>query len=281
MRLKIPVWLKSVLFGFVILELGTKLWSIIAVGNIRLSPDIPWSFPLMTIFLVLAWKYLDGKWIPKSTQKARHMWMRANSLTTKNRIWAWISASLLGGTILCLIILGIRIMDVPSGQVLQIERIINYPVWTIVSLIIMTSLVAGIVEEIAFRGYMQKPMEMKYGPKVAILVVALFFTILHLPNVTITPYLIPIFFIGSIGWGVLAYLTNSIIPGVVIHCTIDVLSYLWIWRNLEFVKTLSSESIMETGIDVSFLILILITLSLSILVILTFRKLVTLNNLKL
>ncbi len=278
MGFRIPIWLKAIFLGFIILELGTKLWSIIAIANLRLSPNIPWSFPLMAIVLLMIWKYLDGNWIPKSTKRVRQLWMRANSLTKRKRKWGWISAILLGCTIFCLIILGIRIMDVPSGQINQIERIINYPFWTVISLIIMTSLVAGIIEEISFRGYMQKPMEIKYGPKTAILVVALFFTVLHLPNATITPHLIPIFFFGSIGWGLLAYLTNSIIPGIVIHCAIDIISYLFIWLNLEFVKKISSESILITGIDGSFIILIAIILILSTSVILSFIKLHKLSS---
>ncbi len=279
MTLKFPIWLKAIFFGFIILEIVTRLWSVIALTNIKLTPDIPWSFPLMAIVLFLVWKYLDGQWIPKSTQRIRHLWMRANSLTSKKRKWGWISAIFLGGTILGLIMLGVRIMDVLSGQIIQIERIMGYSTWTVVSLIIMTSLVAGIIEEVAFRGYMQKPIELRHGPKKAILVVALFFTLLHLPNITITPHLIPIFFIGSIGWGVLAYLTNSIIPGIVIHCSIDVIGYIWIWRNLELAKSMSTKSITTTGIDLPFLVLLLFILTFSILVILSFRKLYKLNKL--
>lgn len=278
MNLKIPIWLKAIFFGFIILEFGTRLWSIIALANIKVSPNIPWSFPLMTIVLFLVWKFLDGKWIPKSNQEKRHLWMRANALTLKNRKWSWISAILLGATLLVLIILSARITDIPSGQIDQIERISIYPFWTILSLIIMTSLVAGIIEEISFRGYMQKPMEIKYGPKISILIVALFFTLLHLPNATISPHLIPLFFVGSIGWGVLAYLTNSIIPGVVIHCAIDIIIYLWIWRNLELAKSISAESIVKNGIDRPFVILILGLISLVLLLIFSFRKLYKINE---
>ena len=232
----------------------------------------------MAIVLFLLWKYLDGQWLPKSTQKTRQLWMRANTVPLNKRKWSWISAVLLGATILSFILLGIRITDVPSGQIDQIERISIYPFWMIFSLITMTSVVAGIIEEISFRGYMQKPMEMRYGPKLAILIVALFFTLLHLPNATITPQLIPIFFIGSIGWGVLAYLTNSIVPGVIIHIAVDITSYLWIWRNLEYAKTMYSESILKNGIDSSFMILIFVLLLLSILLIFSFHKLHKINN---
>ena len=195
------------------------------------------------------------------------------SLVSAKRKWSWISAILLGVVILAFIVLGAQIMDIPAGQINQIERISIYPIWTIIPLIIMTSLVAGIIEEISFRGYMQKPMEMKYGPGKAILIVALFFTFLHLPNATITPQIIPIFFLGSIGWGVLAYLTNSIIPGIVVHCAIDMISYLWIWKNLEYARNMYSESIIKNGIDTPFTVLIIVLLVFLALLIFSFRKL--------
>ena len=278
MKIKIPIWLQAVFFGILILEIGTRTWSLIAGSNIRYGPDIPWSFPMMALVLILAWNYLGGKWIPESTQKVRHLWMRANPLMGSKRRWIWISATLLGITILCFIVLGYRVMDIPSGQIAQVERIITFPTHTIISLIIMTSLVAGIIEEIAFRGYMQKPMELKYGPKTAIFLVALIFTLLHLPNATITPILIPIFFMGSLGWGVLAYLSNSIIPGIVVHCLVDMIGYLWIWRNLDLAKTLSSESVLITGGDTSFWVLIIILFIFTSLAILSFRKLFLLNR---
>ncbi|NAY92191.1 CPBP family intramembrane metalloprotease [Muricauda sp. JGD-17] len=277
-KLIIPVWAKAIFFGFIILELGTKLWSLIAIANFSTSPKIPWSFPLMAVVLVLLWNYLDGNWMPRSTQGIRHLWMRANSLKIKHRKWGWISAVLLGCTIFCFAVLGMRIVDVPSGQIVQIEHISKYPPWTIISLITMTSVTAGVIEEISFRGYMQKPMELKYGPKIAITVVALFFTILHLPNATITPGLIPIFFLGSIGWGVLAYLTNSIIPGVVVHGAVDIIGYFSIWKNLELVKALSTKSVLKTGMDAPFLILLLITLMFTLLTVFGFKKLDRLNR---
>lgn len=280
MSFRIPIWTKAIFFGFIILEFGTRLWSLLALANLKLTPDIPWSYPLMLFVLLLVWKYLDGKGPPKSTQKNRNLWMRANALAPDKRKWGWISAILLGMFILMLIVFGARLMDVPSGQIDQIERISIYPFWTIVSLIIMTSLVAGIIEEISFRGYMQKPMETKYGPTKAILIVAAFFTLLHLPNATITPHIIPIFFVGSTGWGVLAYLTNSIIPGVVIHSIVDIISYLWIWRNLEIARTFYSESIIKNGIDLDFMILISMLIILLTLLIYSFGKLHKINKLK-
>jgi membrane protease YdiL (CAAX protease family) len=52
----------------------------------------------------------------------------------------------------------------------------------------MSALVAGFCEEAAFRGYMQGPIERRYGPVVAILATGIAFGFAHLshPQVTLT-----------------------------------------------------------------------------------------------
>ncbi|MDW3652132.1 MAG: CPBP family intramembrane glutamic endopeptidase [Bacteroidia bacterium] len=257
MKLRIPIWLRSILIGFLILELGTRLWSLLALANIKSTPSIPWAFPLMALCLWFIWNYLNGKWKPKSTQEKRQLWMRAYKLEPRKKLWAWISAILLGCSLLLLILISTRLIDFPSGQIEQIERISVYSDFMVMALIIMTSVVAGVIEEIAFRAYMQKPMENEYAPAIAILIVALFFSLLHLPNATIAPQLLLLFFLGSLGWGVLAYLTNSIIPGVIIHSLVDIISYFWLWQNLELAKSLAAENIFQEGIDKSFVLLLL------------------------
>ena len=47
-------------------------------------------------------------------------------------------------------------------------------------IILVVSLVAGICEEIGFRGYMQTPLEQKYGPVAGISITSLVFVVVHL-----------------------------------------------------------------------------------------------------
>jgi membrane protease YdiL (CAAX protease family) len=270
---KIPMWLKAIVIGFLILEISVRIWGQLASLNISTTPSIPWSCGVMLIILWLIWKYLNGNWFPESTQETRRLWMRANALKPEKRIWGWSSAVLLGLILIQLIFISMRLVEFPSGQIGQIERLGKFPIWTTISFFIMISLVAGIIEEIAFRGYMQKPMETAYGPKTAILIVALFFTLIHLPNVTIAPQLIPLFFVGSIGWGILAYLTNSIIPGVVIHTLVDLAGYFWTWNNLEPAKSMASESIIRNGADTSFIFQALMAVLTLVFLIFSFYKL--------
>ena len=46
-----------------------------------------------------------------------------------------------------------------------------FPLWQIWLYIILTASVAGITEEVGFRGYMQTPLEKRYGPVKGIVLV--------------------------------------------------------------------------------------------------------------
>jgi len=106
----------------------------------------------------------------------------------------------------------------------------RYPFLTLLFSIFMGSTVAGIVEEAAFRGYVQAPIERRHGPVVAILVQAMPFALLHLVNPGMPfRYVVSIFVFSALVYGPLAYLSGSIVPGAVLHATGDVLSLGILW----------------------------------------------------
>jgi len=77
--------------------------------------------------------------------------------------------------------------------------------------------VAGVVEETAFRGYLQGPIERRHGPVIAILVTGILFGFLHFTRPEVTLVLMPFYLAVAAVYGTLAYLTNSIWPGMVLH----------------------------------------------------------------
>ena len=269
---KIPVWIKAVFLGLFVVIAVTGVWSLLVGLNISITPRIPWSFGAMGIVLWLVWKYLRGSGPPASTSETRREWLRAGKVRKDKRLFGYAAAGLYGVTLLQLIVITTRLTDFTPGQVEQIERASAYPAVTVIALILMASLVAGFAEEAGFRGLMQRPLELEYGPAIGITVTALVFALIHLPNATIAPHTIPIFFAGSIGWGLLAYLTESIRPGIVVHFLVDAVAFFWVWRNLHAAKALGSESVLNSGADAAFLLQLLVfAVSLFVLAILFLR----------
>jgi Type II CAAX prenyl endopeptidase Rce1-like len=131
------------------------------------------------------------------------------------------------------------------------------PFVTAFVLLVMASLVAGVAEEAAFRGYMQGPIERRHGPLAAILVSGAAFGFAHYYHhpasvVAMLPYYLTV----SAVYGGLAYLTNSILPSLVLHAGGDVWSLTRLWATGRPEWQVAGEAprlIWESGIDVAFL----------------------------
>jgi membrane protease YdiL (CAAX protease family) len=130
------------------------------------------------------------------------------------------------------------------------------PAFTVFLLLVMGSIVAGVVEESGFRGYMQGPIERRHGPVVAILLSGVLFGALHYTHhpasaVAMLPYYLAV----AAVYGGLAYATNSILPSLVLHTGGDVFSHTRLWMTGQPEWQVSAEPpalIWETGVDAAF-----------------------------
>jgi membrane protease YdiL (CAAX protease family) len=142
-----------------------------------------------------------------------------------------------------------RMVLLPKQDVPDLSQM---PAVTIATLLVASSAIAGLVEESAFRGYMQGPIERRCGPMIAILITGTMFAIAHLD---FTPVLWPYYVAVAAIYGMVAYLTNSILPAIVLHTSGNLYSNfdLWVNGNAEWQAAKdSSELIWSTGADASF-----------------------------
>jgi uncharacterized protein len=86
-------------------------------------------------------------------------------------------------------------------------------VWTILLLSVLMSIVPALVEETFFRGYLQRRFLERWSPAVAIGVTTLLFAVMHFDSLAHIVAVIPL----GIVTGLLAYRTNSVKPGMVVH----------------------------------------------------------------
>jgi membrane protease YdiL (CAAX protease family) len=182
--------------------------------------------------------------------------LRANSLS--NEAWGAAMAAGLLGLISLVLFSGLlnRIVKLPLQDVSEMA---NIPFISVFFMIIMGSVVAGVVEESAFRGYMQKPIEQKHGPVLAIVITGIIFSLMHYSHAETTLALMPFYFFVATIYGVLAYITNSILPGMILHAAGDVFGGLQVLLSGQSEWQTSSTPqplIWETGIDTSFILLL-------------------------
>jgi membrane protease YdiL (CAAX protease family) len=197
-----PIIVRAVFKGAVAATAGTVPWALLVAANLKIFPGVPWSVPVMALYLSVLWRHA-----PRTN-------LRANRLSEE----VWAAALLAGGLGLWALMLFLaalnRVVRLPAQQAGELSHV---PVLTVVALVAMGSIVAGLVEEASFRGYMQKPIEERHGPVIAILVTGSLFGFAHFSHPEVTLMLMPYYLAVAAIYGTLAYLTNSIWPGVVLH----------------------------------------------------------------
>jgi membrane protease YdiL (CAAX protease family) len=231
---RVPVVPRAIIVGLLVLIAGNGLPQGALVANLKISPAIPWSAPLICAYLWFYWQYVRGRWWPRSTAASRQQDLRARPLSPT--LWRWsLAAGGLGIAALTaltyllarLVPLGINFPDVLK----------SVPPLSLAAIVVAASVMAGIVEEAAFRGYMQGPIEKRHGPLLAILVVSIVFGLAHLTGFPVTAARMFLVIMASVVYGILAHLTGSILPGVVLHATGDVVSFGQLWWSTLYVTS--------------------------------------------
>jgi membrane protease YdiL (CAAX protease family) len=125
-------------------------------------------------------------------------------------------------------------------------------------LLVMASIVAGTTEEAGFRGYMQGPIERRYGVAFAFLVNGVMFGLLHYPNhPAATMSMLPYYIAVSVMYGGLTWAANSILPALAFHVSGNVwsLTRLWVTGRPEWqLSRTAPPLIWEVGPDTAFFV---------------------------
>ena len=236
---------------------GSLPWgALLAPANLRVGTAVPWAILPMAAYLWAYWTFIRGDWGPSETAASRRLNLRANALSGA----AW-GMSLLAGmlgfaALFAFLAVMARLVSLPASAAITTPE--SMPAMTAFLLLTMSSIVAGVTEESAFRGYMQGPIERRYGLLPAILVNGIAFGLLHFPNhpgdvLLMLPYYIAV----SAVYGGLTWASNSILPALVMHSGGDIwsLGRLWLTGRPEWqLSSAPVRLVRDTGIDASFVV---------------------------
>ena len=215
----LPVFVRAPIAAFIVLEIGTTATVLPLVGNIKFHPEIPWAFPATLIILAAFWYYFTGGGFPSATRAVRKDVTRRKTLPLP--IWRAAAAAML----LSVIAVASLRLALPSVLPMDAPRIpfeiMSFPFATIVGLLFAIAVSAGVTEEVAFRGYLQKPLEDAYGIVPALALTGLAFWFVHVDKVSLSH--LPFHLFASILLGLAAYLTKSLLPAIVGHIAGDAL----------------------------------------------------------
>ena len=209
----------------------------------------------MAVYLWAYFGFIGGRWAT-SGAGGRRKSLLANRLS--GTVWrAALPAGLLGfGAIFALLAVVARLVRLPADAPISAPP--GMPVVTMFALLAMQSVVAGMTEESAFRGYMQSIIGRRYGVTVAIVVSGTLFGLLHFPNhpgdvLLMLPYYIAV----SAVYGGLTWAANSILPALVLHSVGDiaVLTRWWLTGRPEWqTGAVAQPLVWDSGVDLSFVL---------------------------
>ena len=223
---RLPVLLRAILIGFLVAAVPTLLWGTLLQVNLRLSAQTPWAAILMAVFLVFYWNYLQGWGWPQSLATQRRAGLRAPSLSPAGWGWSLLAGGLGLAASIVFYIVAHRLVHWPVAVAPDFAK---FPAITVFVWLLVSALVAGLNEEAGFRGYMQGPLEHRYGPALAILITSVIFGLLHLSHGAFVPAIL-----FDAGWGalygLLAWRSGSIVPALVLHSAADFLEFILAWK---------------------------------------------------
>lgn len=218
---RLPLFIRAILLGLLVAGAPTIVWAVLAATNLRLTPRIPWSVPVMAAVLWMYWRYLRGEGSPHRRAEFRKEHLRATDLSPLRWRWALIAGGSAVAAVWALFaaLRGLLHIANPANDLSQ------FPMVTIIAAIVMGSAVAGVAEEAGFRGYMQLPLERAYGPVMAVATTSVVFTLVHLTHgAAILPFL-PFYLAVAVVYGMLTRLTGSILPSMTLHFAGDVVMF--------------------------------------------------------
>jgi membrane protease YdiL (CAAX protease family) len=243
---------RAILSGMILSLVGWLPVGALSEANLHFAPRIPWGGVAIALWLWLLWRYLAGAGRSDAASAARRANLRAPALPAP----VWRRALLAGGAIAVvmrmMLDLSRRLSIRPEQDIESFTRMLRYPHLTVFAIFLATAATAGVVEEAAFRGYIQFPIERRHGRLVGISVTALLFFVAHFRFGVADPIPWLTFsfaYLGAaVGLGLLASLSGSIVPGVLCHAVVDAAAFLqYAWLG-------TPKSVWTSGVDRGFVV---------------------------
>ena len=215
----LPALVRAPIVAFIVLNIGSTAGILPVFANTRFLPQVPWSLPATCLVMAGFWFYFTGRGYPAATRSARQHVTRRKSLP-----WPIWRAAFLPILLSIVTVTSLR-LALPSILPVEAPKIAldlgGYPLATAIGLLLSVALTAGVAEEIAFRGYLQKPLEDSYGLIPALILTGIAFWLAHADKVALSH--LPFHLVASVLLGLSAYLTRSLLPAIIGHALGDAL----------------------------------------------------------
>jgi len=233
----------AIVLGLAVQIIGIVPFGMLMQRNVVVRPDIPWATAFEVVLLIALFTYLSGHFWPKGLSETRRDYLRMNPVAGPLLGHVIFTAFTYGLAIIALSIASYLLLPLPEEAGAMFFALQDTPKTTHIVLLATTLIATGFIEETAYRGYLQRPLEHAYGPAVAILVAAIAFGLSH----NLPTYWLPVFVFASLGWGVMARFANSNWPGIFTHIFVDGCFFYWFFKNPDDLRMLLASDVLHDG----------------------------------
>ena len=249
---RLPVTPRAIISGLVVGLGAANVWPVL----LR-SCGLPVAAICEVAFLGLYLAWARGAFPPKSTSAARRWAARDLPLTAEQWAWGLPAALAIAVAVHAAMVVLFRLTPFPATAFhrgYDFAAISGLPLQWLACVI--SALSAGVCEEVGFRGYMQRPIERRHGPIVAIAVSSVLFMLLHLNKDWSVVGMTPIVLGAGVLFGLLAWSSRSLVFCILGHWTMDIGLFAYWWTQIAGV--FREQTIWRTGIDAAFLAAVLV-----------------------
>jgi membrane protease YdiL (CAAX protease family) len=204
------------------------VWSALLVANLRTSPGTPWSALVMAGLLWIGWRYVSGASGSRARSESRRNGLRARAVSGPTFAWAVVTGLLSIGSLAGMWIVLHQLIHTRSNTLPDFGK---YSLPVIVVVVTMGALAGALSEEAGFRDYFQGALERRAKPPLAIIITSLLMLPAH--GLTQGFGLTAVIFYLCVDamLGAIAYMTQSIVPGIAVHFIGLVIFFSMIWPN--------------------------------------------------
>jgi membrane protease YdiL (CAAX protease family) len=244
-----PVKLWAILAGLLVAILAANVWPPLLVN----LGALPGAIIEITFLAGFIW-WARGGGPPKAMQAARVKAFRRVGLSPREMLWVVLAALSFAVTVHASIVLLFRFIPYPTVAFRQGYDLSFIPSQEMRWLaVVISAASAAICEETGFRGFLQQPIESRYTVPVAVFTSSLLFTAAHLTKSWALLGMVPIVFGAGTLLGLIAWASQSLIPGMIGHFVMDVGLFAYWWTGIA--GDFRQHPMSETGVDRSFVII--------------------------
>jgi membrane protease YdiL (CAAX protease family) len=218
----IGTFVKAIVGGTVVAFAGLGIWGALLAIGIRFPSLSIWLVPVMAVVLFGGGVYLKyGAW-PRTGFAFRSEAVRLNAVRLRPFLLALAAGWSTMAAGFCLYVARRSMLGLGGEDALVLP---HAPLALLLPGLAMAGIVAGVVEEIAFRGFMQGTLERRFGVVPAVLVSGFVWALFHLNHSYFGEAVFlwfVIFLAVATMLGTIAHRTNSVVPGIAVHSGFDI-----------------------------------------------------------